>query len=56
MHVGAAWIAAIGLLTAVVLLAALPAAGKEKEGKGKGKGPTPEPDHEEARGCEDRVR
>lgn len=46
MHVGAAWIAAIALLGAVVLLMTLPSADKKT---GRKKGPTPEPDHEEAR-------
>jgi hypothetical protein len=47
MHVGAVWIMIISLVATVVLLVALPAAGKKK-------GPTPEPECEEARSPEPR--
>lgn len=48
MHVGAGLIAGIALVGAVVLLIALPAAGKKK-------GPTPDPGHEEARSSDARA-
>lgn len=45
MHVGAAWIALVTLLGAVLLLLSLPAGGRKND-------PMPEPDHEEDRGPE----